>query len=285
MSGTIGSISAPTYTLPTLQPQQAATVATPQDLVSLASPAQPQEQSALSRAHSRGLETAADVNDKVGTVLGGTLGLGVLVPAIYAGVIGGVIAGGIAGLGLGPATAVVSGAGGLSFLGTILSTGGAVAKAATVLGTATGAVGGFVVGQSVGRGVAAIPIYAVSYPIGFAKGLVSKDSPYEDPGTQTPPVRPRREKTDGVTKAAQALLGGGGLITGGIGGALLGAGIGSGAALTHGLIVSNLSWSALSAGGVTGAIIGGATLAVVSAAGGYTIASGVSKLIKKATGH
>jgi hypothetical protein len=269
------------------------TLSTAADLAKLAAapapgpapaPSAPSDTSVLSRANRRGMETAADWNDKVGTVVGGTLGLGVLIPAVYGGVIGGVIAGGIAGLGFGPAAAIMSGAHGLSFLGAILHSGGLAAKAATVLGTATGTVGGFVVGQKVGRGVAAVPIALVAYPIGFAKGLVSKDDPYQDPNPAPKPAPSPREKAGAVTKAAQAFLGGAGLITGAVGGGVLGAGIGSGAALTHGFLASNLTWSALSAGGMTGAVIGAAALGVVSAAGGYMIATGIAHLANKARG-
>lgn len=242
-----------------------------------------QSDSVLVRANRRGCETVADWNDKIGSVAGGALGLGVIIPAVYGGIIGGVLVGGAAGLGFGPAAAVLQGAHGLSFLGSILSSGGMVAKAATVLGTATAAVGGVTVGLKVGEGLASIPIALVAYPIGFAQGLLSKDDPYQDPDPQPAPAPAHQERPSALTHTAAGLLGGAGLITGAVGGAVLGAGIGSGAALANGLMASNLTWSALGSGGMTGAAVGAVGLGIISGVGGYMIATGVARAISSLT--
>ncbi len=238
----------------------------------------------LAQAHAKGIETASEWTEKVGGVVGGAAGIGAVIPGLYAGIIGGSVAGGIAGLSLGPAVAVLSGAQGLSFAGTVFSTVGPVAKAAIVAGTACAAVGAGVVGYKAGKMLSGIPIGAVGYPVGFAQGLAGKG--VEESGEvqekpeagEKPKVKIKHE--DGfITKTAEGLLGATGLITGGLGGAAIGAGIGAGTALTAGVIAENLTWSTLGVGGAVGAVVGGVLLGAMSAYGGYTIADKTSKAL------
>ncbi len=232
----------------------------------------------LGKAHSHGVAVTREWNEKVGTVVGGALGLGTVIPALYAGVIGGAVGGAIAGLGFGPAAAVMQGAQGLSFLGTVFSTGGVVAKAAIVAGTACAGVGGFVAGQKLGETLGALPVATLAYPAGFAKGLFA-DAPAvtSAPISQKPTEVKVERPTTGLTKTAQGVLGGVGLVTGGLGGAVLGAGIGSGASLVSGLVARDLTLSSLGVAGALGAGIGAVAMAAVAGIGGYTLAGAAGK--------
>lgn len=234
--------------------------------------------STLGKAHSHGVAMTRDWNEKVGTVVGGALGLGTVIPALYAGVVGGAIGGAIAGLGFGPANAVLQGAQGLSFLGTVFSTGGTIAKAAIVAGTACAGVGGFVAGRKLGETLGALPVATLAYPAGFAKGLFADAPAVTGPVSEKPVAEIKIEKpTGGLTKTAQGVLGGVGLVTGGLGGAVIGAGLGSGAGLVSGLVARDLTLSSVGVAGAIGAGIGAVTMAAVAGIGGYTLAGAAGK--------
>jgi len=246
-----------------------------------------EKKSTLAKAHEKGKEVAADWNEKVGGIVGYTAGIGATIPGIYAGVIGGTVAGGIAGLSLGPAAAVLQGTSGVgSFVGTVFSTGGTVAKAAVVAGTACAAVGGFMAGKKLGELIGGAPVAAVGYGAGFVKGLVSKDEPQEaspvKPEDEKPvEAKPKyREKEGPVTKTLEGVAGAVGLITGGLGGAAIGLGVGSGAALTAGVIAENLTLASVGVGGAIGAGVGALLIGGMSAYGGYAAVGGISKGVK-----
>ncbi|MEQ8187645.1 MAG: hypothetical protein ABRQ39_06695, partial [Candidatus Eremiobacterota bacterium] len=198
----------------------------------------------LGRTEAKEEGRASKIRGGVGVATGLALGTA----GLYGGIIGGGVAGGITGLSLGPANAVIQGAQGLAFAGTVLGTGGAVAKAAIVAGTACAVAGGIAVGYHVG---------------GFGKGEESGKASYYKEGT--------------VTKTLQGVGGGIGLITGGLGGAAIGAGIGGGVALTSGIIAKDVAMSSIGMGGLVGAGVGALVLGGMSALGGYAMATVASK--------
>ena len=122
----------------------------------------------------------------------------------------------------------------------------------------------------------------VGYPAGFL-GLAKSsegEAVEQTDGKEIDKPKVKVKKEEGfITKTAEGVLGGVGLITGGLGGAAIGAGIGAGTALTAGVIAENLSWSTLGVGGAVGAAVGAALLGTMSAYGGYTIADKTSKAL------
>jgi len=103
----------------------------------------------------------------------------------------------------------------------------------------------------------------------------------KEPEIVEKPELKKKYKMGKVAKGVASLAGGIGAVTGGTGGVLLGAGIGTAGATVSGLLLKDLSLAALGKAGLWGAVIGGGTLAIASAVGGYKIVEFASKAINK----
>ena len=246
--------------------------------------------------------TAVAWGNAMGTVAGGAGALTLTTGALYAGVLGGAVAGSAIGLGVGPVVGALGSSGALNFLGTTFSTAGVAAKAGIILGGAAMAAGAWDVGNSLGN-VVGKPVGAIlGLPVGFAQGAWSSmegAAGGENEVAASPKPKPKKPKAfdlnemSGVTKAYATVLGGAGAITGGIGGAVLGASAASATNLVSGLLAQNVSLAALSGAAGVGAAVGGVVGVVLGGRGGFKLAKNIQsltewagdKLVKKPAGQ
>jgi len=216
--------------------------------------------------------TSKEAGDAVGRVIGSAVGIGGAVGGAYLGAAGGAATMGLLGLGAGVPGAILAGKGGLSILGTAFSTGGVLAKAGIVAGTACGIVGGYYLGSKLGYVLGAVPTAVVAAPVGaidgLGKAISGKGADEIVTEKHEPEVKRKRTKAEQI---GSTVLGGVGLLSGAAGGAAIGGIVASGAALTAGLIAKDVALSAITSTGVTGAAVGAAVGAVLLGVGGYKI--------------
>lgn len=195
-----------------------------------------------------------EIGNSVSTMVGGALGLGMVIPGLYAGVLGGAVVGSLLGAGFGPAVASIASEGALGFLSTSWQTAGLAARAGMFVGGASGLVGGWKMGTGLGHGLGRI--------LGAAKNEDTSE-----------PVQMK-----GAKGVVGSVISGGGLAAGAVGGGILGASVAASGSLIRGLAGQGFQLSALngvaSAAGV-GGLAGLVTFGVVGGVGGYAIAKGV----------
>lgn len=215
----------------------------------------------LSTAAPRTLDSVAlrssETGNAIATTAGGVLGLGMVIPGLYAGVLGGAVVGTMLGAGLGPAVASITSKGALGFLSTTWQTAGTAARAGMFLGGASGLVGGWKTGTGIGN--------AVGRVFGAEKEA-------EQPST---PV-----KMKGLRGVYASLVSGGGLASGAVGGGILGASVAASGSLISGLAGKGFQWAALSGMGsaaMVGGAIGLATMGILGGVGGHAIAKNTLK--------
>lgn len=261
---------------------------------------QPQDGFMKTAGRSAG-RTAVAWGNAMGTVAGGAGALTLTTGALYAGVLGGAVAGSAFGLGLGPVVGALGSSGALNFLGNTFSTAGIAAKAGIVLGGAAMAAGAWDIGSALGNAVGKPVGALVGLPVGFAKGAWSSfEGTAGGTNEASAPAAPRPKpagfldlnEMSGVTKLYATALGGAGLITGGIGGALLGASATSATNLVSGLLAQNVTLASITGAAMVGAAVGGGLGAVIGGRGGFKLAKTVQsvvdwageKLVKKPAG-
>lgn len=192
-----------------------------------------------------------EIGDIVQKSVGGLLGIAAVIPSAYTGVLGGAIVGSMFGAGFSPAVAAVTSDGALNFIGNVLKGTGTMAKVGMAIGGFSGVVGGWKLGTGVGK------------LAGRALG-----APKEEPG--------KRRKLNGVGNFAATVLTGGGMAAGGVGGAMIGAGL----MATGSFIGSGFSFEgAMASAAIKGAVGGGVLGGISGAAGGYTIAKTGANII------
>lgn len=260
---------------------------------STAAPAQQEKVSIGKEA----LRTAISWGNATGTVTGGATALTTTIGGLYMGVLGGAIVGGALGGGLGPVFGAISGNGALGFLSTSFKTMGLAAKAGIVLGGAAGAAGSWSVGQTVGevagKAVAFVPGAAVGaigaigkkaeeIATGEAGGDVAAPAPTPKPPAAA--VRPDLNQMSGIGKTLAAGVGGFGLLAGGAGGFVAGAGIASTGSLVNGLLANNVSLANISGAALFGGVAGGVAMGVLGAVGGWKLVKLGQKVAQKASG-
>jgi hypothetical protein len=201
--------------------------------------------------------SGSETGNAIATTAGGMLGLGMVIPGLYAGVLGGAVVGTMLGAGLGPAIASVTSHGALGFLSTTWQTAGTAAKAGMFLGGASGMIGGWKTGTGIGNTVGRI--------FGAEKDKDGADAPV--------PMK-------GIKGVYASLVSGGGMAAGAAGGGILGASVAASGSLLKGLAVNGFNMAALSGMG-TAALVGGAiglaTFGVIGGVGGHTIAKNTLK--------
>ncbi len=213
--------------------------------------------------------SGSETGNAIATTAGGMLGLGMVIPGLYAGVLGGAVVGTMLGAGLGPAVASIASKGALGFLSTSWQTAGAAAKAGMFLGGASGMIGGWKTGTGIGNTVGRI--------FGAEKEKGGSDAPV--------PMK-------GLKGVYASLISGGGMAAGAAGGGILGASVAASGSLIRGLAGQGFQAAALSGMG-TAALVGGAiglaTFSVIGGVGGHTIAKNTLKAFnwvkEKVTGH
>lgn len=243
------------------------------------------------------LRTGIAWGNATGTVTGGATALATTMGGLYMGVLGGAIVGGALGGGVGPVIGAISGNGALGFLSTSFQTMGLAAKAGIVLGGAAGAAGSWSVGQTLGevagKAVAFVPGAAVGAigAIGkkaeeMATGEAGGDVTGPAPKPSKPPVasRPDLNQMNGIGKTLAAGVGGFGLLAGGAGGFVAGAGIASTGSLVNGLLANNVSLSNITGAALFGGAVGGVAMGVLGAVGGWKLVKLGQSLGQKASG-
>ncbi len=215
----------------------------------------------LAVAPSRSLDSVAlrssETGNAIATTAGGMLGLGMVIPGLYAGVLGGAVVGTMLGAGLGPAVASITSKGALGFLSTTWQTAGTAARAGMFVGGASGLVGGWKTGTGIGN--------ALGRVFGAEKEAENPSAPV---------------KMKGLKGVYASLVSGGGLASGAVGGGILGASVAASGSLISGLAGKGFQWAALSGMG-SAAMIGGGiglvTMGVLGGVGGHTIAKNTLK--------
>lgn len=198
-----------------------------------------------------------DLGNGISTTVGGMMGLGMIIPGLYAGVLGGAVVGSLLGAGVGPALASITSHGALGFLSTSWQTAGVAARAGMFLGGASGLVGGWKAGTGVG------------HAIGRAFGAAKEESKDEQPVEMT-----------GARKVLASVVAGGGLASGAMGGGILGASVAASGSILKGLAGHGFSMAALSGAGsaaMIGGAVGLATFGVLGGVGGFSIAKSAVK--------
>lgn len=198
-----------------------------------------------------------EIGNMVSTTVGGMLGLGMILPGVYAGVLGGAVVGSLLGVGFGPAIASIASEGALGFLSTSWQTAGLAARAGMFIGGASGIVGGWKMGTGIGHG------------LGRILGAEKKESSDDD-----------QVRMKGLKGVYGSLVAGGGLAAGAVGGGIIGGSVAATGSLIKGLAGKGFEWGAMSGmagAGAIGGIAGLATGAVIGGYGGYTLAKSTLK--------
>lgn len=253
---------------------------------------QPPQQEKVSISK-EGLRTAISWGNATGTVTGGATALATTIGGLYMGVLGGAIVGGMLGGGLGPVFGAISGGGALNFIGTSFKTLGIAAKAGVVLGGAAGAAGTWSVGQKLGevagKTVAFVPGFAVG-AVGALGKKAEEVATGENGGDvvgpkpnkpHKPPAKQDLNQMSGVGKTVAAGIGGFGLLAGGMGGFVAGAGIASTGSLVNGLLAHNVTLSNITGAAMAGGLVGGIGMGVLGAVGGWKLVKLGQGLINK----
>lgn len=251
--------SSPGETLPTLSKEE---------ILQL----QPKEKPGLVKnVLSETVETSKEAGDAVGRVMGNIFGIGGIYVGATVGTLGGAAAMGALGVTAGVPLAILSGKDGFSIIGGALATGGPVAQAGILIGTACGIAGGYYLGSKLGYVVGAVPTAVISAPLGVAKGIgktISGKTEEVIEQPKEPKVKRQRSKAEKITSNTLAGLGGLIGLTGGGGiGAVIGSGVGIGTAIAS----KEAIMSAMASGGVAGLVVGGVTGAILLGVGGYKI--------------
>lgn len=227
-------------------------------------------------------QTADSFAQVSGTVLGGVAGTLTGVGALYAGVLGGAAVGAALGGGIGPMVASVGSSGALDFIGTSFGTASLFVKGGMVIGGLATGLGAWKVSEKVGRTVGELPGKAVGYAFGVVKGGVNNalGIPAPLPAAELEPiVEPEKVTLSKPLQTLATAVAGVGALSGLAGGALLGAGVVAAGGLTKGLLASNLTWSAVTGGTAIGAVVGGLTMGLAGAVGGYQVVKGMKTAI------
>ncbi|MCA9793235.1 MAG: hypothetical protein KC910_15605 [Candidatus Eremiobacteraeota bacterium] len=187
--------------------------------------------------------------------VGGLVGVGITLPAIYAGVVGGALLGSAFGAGLGPAVSSVTTHGALGFLQGVWTSTSLAAKAGMFIGGFGGLVGGFKLGSVLGDAV----------------GRVTGAAPSE---------RRRHRKLDRLTAPLTTFVTGVGAGSGFLGGSLIGAGLGATGSFIAGGF--DVSLAALHGPALIGAGLGAAVGTLAGAAGSYEMTRTVVDMVAAA---
>lgn len=253
-------------------------------------PQPPQEKVSIGK---EGLRTAIAWGNATGTVTGGATALATTIGGLYMGVLGGAIVGGVLGGGLGPVFGAISGGGAMGFIGTSFKTLGIAAKAGVVLGGAAGAAGTWSVGQKLGE----VAGKTVAFGPGFVAGAIgavgkkAEEVATGEPGgdvqePSAPKPKPKPKKNDlnqmsGIGKTVAAGVGGFGMLAGGAGGFVAGAGIASTGSLINGLLAHNVTLSNITGAALAGGITGGIAMGLMGAVGGWKLVKLGESVINK----
>lgn len=241
-------------------------------------PPQPPQETFIQAAAHDARQNAVRWGNANAAVLGGAGGLALAGAAMYAGVLGGAVVGSALGLGAGPVVASLGSSGAWNFLGQTLHTAGAAAQAGIVVGGATGALGAWGIGSTLGNGIGK-PTGALLGALPGAtagiwrrlEGRPAAPDPKLKPSEIKEPLTADLNQMTGVAKVAAMGIGGLGLLAGGTGGALLGGSVMAAGNLVQGLLAHNVSLAALAGPAGVGALVGGAAGAFIGGKGGFEL--------------